>query len=274
MPINSISKPSALLLYVLMSLLLSGCEAIFNNIAFYPDKINVPNKDQLPIDIDEFYLKSEDEISIQCLWLPRPGSDKLIIYFHGNAGNVYHRLDTLQILRNIGVNVVGVSYRGYGKSEGSPSESGIFKDGQAVYQHVKKKGFTPGRIMIFGRSIGTTVAVNTAVDQPIAGLILVTPLTTGKAMARKGGFGILSFIAGNSFDNFGKINRIRTPLLIVHGTHDRVIPFEFGKQLYDQAKMPKQFIRIEDANHNDLQSTYGQQYWLGIMSFIRDIWKL
>lgn len=120
-----------------------------------------------------------------------------------------------------------------------------------------------------GRSIGTTVALNTAVEQPLGGVILVSPLTTGRAQAGAMGLGSFGSVAGNAFDNLSKVTRLRAPLLVIHGTADEVIPFRMGKAVFEKATVKKEFIKIEGAEHNNLQN-FGLQYWMPILNFVKN----
>jgi fermentation-respiration switch protein FrsA (DUF1100 family) len=249
---------------------ISGCKPIINHFAFYPDTTNVIATEKLPENVQEITITTEDQVNITSLYLPSEGSEKLLIYFHGNAGNIYHRLSDLQQLQSFGVNIIGVSYRGYGKSDGSPSEAGIYLDGKAVYQHaVERLGFSAGNIIILGRSIGSTAAVDLAQGKKLHGVILVTPLSNGKEQATASGLGMISAFAGESFDNLTKIENLKSPLLVIHGTDDYVVPFTMGKAIYDRANVKKAFIKVDGAGHNNLQEAYPDEYWQPIYEFIK-----
>lgn len=266
------SSVTLILLFIALFLFwvtMYGRDFIVNHLVFYPDTENVLAENRLPHGIEEFYLTTEDGVKIHSLYLPLTDSDKVLIYFHGNAGNIYHRISDLNRLRAFGINVVGVSYRGYGKSEGKPSEEGIYWDGQAVFNYVANEmGFSQNNIIIMGRSIGTAAAINTAQYRSIAGLILVTPLSSAKAQAEVMAMGMMVFLAGNAFDNLSKIENVKAPLLVVHGTNDQVIPYALGKQLFDRYRGDKRFIKIVGAGHNDIQYSHADIYWQSISDFI------
>ena len=257
---------------ILPGLAMFGCKPVINEFAFHPDTENVISASKLPDEIQEITISTADKVSITSLYLPSTKSDKLLIYFHGNAGNIYHRIPSLLQLHQFGINVIGVSYRGYGKSEGEPSEEGVYLDGKAVFRYaVEQLAFPKENIIILGRSIGTTVAINTAQNKQIGGVILITPLTNGKEQAEAAGLGAISLLAGSSFDNITKIGNIKSPLLVIHGTNDQVIPFSMGKEIFDRAKVKKKFVKIEGANHNNLHDDYGKKYWLPIIRFIKNV---
>ncbi|MDY6856775.1 MAG: alpha/beta hydrolase [Thermodesulfobacteriota bacterium] len=245
-----------------------GCKQAVNRMAFFPDNTDILSTEQLPENVQEIFIETEDWITIHSYFIPHRSSDKIILYFHGNAGNIGHRLPDLLRLSTFGVNVLGVSYRGYGKSQGKPSEEGIYIDGKASLNYATQRlGFSLHNVFLFGRSIGTTVAINTSQNLDIGGLILVTPLTSGKDHAHATGLGLVAFLAGNSFNNIKKIVNVSCPLLIIHGTQDKVVPFEMGKRMYNEAKTEKQFVQIEGAGHNNLSTVYKQRYWPPIYAF-------
>ncbi|MCF6323275.1 MAG: alpha/beta hydrolase [Gammaproteobacteria bacterium] len=247
----------------------SGCKSIVNYFAFHPDKVNVIAIENLPPSVKEITITTEDQVKITSLYLPSTGSKKLLIYFHGNAGNIYHRMPGLLHLQKIGFNIIGASYRGYGKSEGSPSEAGIYLDGKAVYQYaIEELDFSAENIIILGRSIGSTVAVDLAQNKKLHGLILVSPLSNGKEQAKASGLGLISAFAGDAFDNLTKIDNLNSPLLVIHGTQDRVVPFSMGEAIFNRAKTEKIFIKIDGAGHNDLQNAYSKEYWTPIFQFM------
>jgi fermentation-respiration switch protein FrsA (DUF1100 family) len=256
----------------LIGLFILGCKPIVNMLVFYPDNVNVIPTDKLPYGIQEITITTEDNIKITSLYLPSAESNKVLIYFHGNAGNIYHRIPSLLQIHDLGVNVIGVSYRGYGKSEGDASEDGIYLDGEAIYQYVTgHMGFSKENIILFGRSIGTTVAINIAQSKNVRGIILVTPLTSAKDHAKASGLGVMASLAGDSFDNITKIENIKSPLLVIHGTSDNIIPYSMGREIFDKAKVKKEFVKIDGADHNNLHDVYSQKYWPPIIQFINKI---
>jgi len=266
-------KISAVTVLIIFLLSLTACELLVNQLAFHPDNVNFLPVERFPNGMRELSIKTEDNVNITSLYLPSKDvsvhSEELVIYFHGNGGNVYHRTPSLLQLHKSGLNVLGVDYRGYGKSEGSPSEAGIYLDGKAALNYaVNELGFALKNIILIGRSIGTTVAIHTAQNQALKGLVLVAPLKSGKDQAETMGLGYLSFLAGDAFNNIDKILNIRAPLLIIHGTNDEVIPYQLGKDVFERATVEKQLITIEGGRHNNLHEDFADEYWLPIFRFI------
>lgn len=224
---------------------------------------------ELPYNVKEIYITTSDKKRLQCFYVENPSSDKLVIYFHGNAGNIYNRISELIRLSQSGANVLGVGYRGYGKSTGRPSERGIYKDGLAAISYaLDSLKYDLGRIFVFGRSLGTTVAIQIGSQSNPAGIILVTPLTTGKEYGKAHGFGVLSSLAGNAFNSLLACTSIRSPVLIIHGTDDEVIPFWMGKRIFETLHSPKRFIEISGGLHNSLEFNDPALYWSSIEDFI------
>lgn len=249
-----------------------NCRFLINKMAFFPDRFDVPSADHLPAGVEQIHIPTRDGQRLQCYWIPYKGGRRVLIYFHGNAGNIGHRLPDLMTLAQMNLNVLGVGYRGYGSSTGKPSEAGIYMDGRTALDYVMhEKGFDPDRIYVMGRSIGSTVAVDIAQHQLLAGVILVTPLTTARAVAKANGFGIFASLAGDAFNNSKKIGALRAPLLILHGTRDEVIPFGLGRELYHKAPWPKQFVAIENAGHNDIGMAAQGRYWKAIEHWLHAV---
>jgi hypothetical protein len=249
-----------------------GCRLLINQFSFFPDRSDIIDPRGLPPGVAEIFIDTDDGQRLQCYWLSRPESDRLLIYFHGNAGNIGHRIPELQTLAEMKLNVLGVGYRGYGRSTGSPSEEGIYRDGAAALRHARATlGFDLKRMILCGRSLGTTVAVELARNKPLHGVILVTPMTSGQEMGRRMGFGPFARLAGAAFDNLSKISSLQAPLFIVHGTGDEVVPFEMGQALFDAGPHPKRFRAIPGAGHNDLEITAAALYWGSIRDFVAQL---
>ena len=260
--------------YLFACLLLTACNPLVNFFAFHPDDSYILPSEALPPGTEGIFFEAEDGVRIQALHLHNPSSDTITIVFHGNAGNIYRRLNDYRRLRRLGTGVFAVSYRGYAKSEGSPSEAGIYRDGKAAFDYVTKvMGYPPSRIFIFGRSIGSTVATDLAQDKDIAGLILVSPLSSARDQASVMGLGFAAPLTGNAFENDKKIKRLKAPLVVIHGTQDRIIPIGMGRYVFDAAVSQKYFHEIEGAGHNDLSNRFAADYWTVISDFLKHTLK-
>lgn len=191
------------------------------------------------------------------------GDDRLIVYFHGNGGHIYGRIPQLLVMSEI-ANVFIFSYRGYGKSAGEPTEAGVYQDARAALRYARDTlGFAPAQTVLYGRSLGAAVAVEVARDRAHAALILISPFLSGRAMADHRGLGWVPGL-GRPFDSAGKLDALALPVLIVHGTHDWIVPFEQGRALYDLYSGRKDFKAVAGAGHNDLAAVAGDAYWAWI----------
>jgi fermentation-respiration switch protein FrsA (DUF1100 family) len=247
-----------------------SCESLFNAFAFHPNKKYILSQKELPANCIELSLKTADAVQIQALYFKHPNKKStLTMYFHGNAGNLYHRIEESQQLFAAGCDVLLLGYRGFGRSEGSVNEAGIYLDGQCLYDYaLTTLGYNPNNIILYGRSLGTTVAVHTAQNKNIKGLILITPLSTAEDFARSKNMGSFTSIAKNKFNSVDKLKNITCPILIIHGTHDEVIPYALGKKLYDAYEGKKSFVAIQNGHHNDLEYINTELYWKSVSDFI------
>ena len=253
-----------------MLITLSNC-GIRDKFTFYPDQESKIPEQNIPNYVTERSIRTRDNQNLQA-FLFRHNDNinrSLIIYFHGNAGNIYHRFDDATKLFDMNRNVLLVSYRGYSKSTGKPNEKGIYIDGESTVNYaIDSLGYDEKDITIFGRSLGTTVAIHISQNRNFNSLILVTPLTSGKEMATAMGLGFIRFIAGKSYNSIEKIKNIKSRILIIHGDKDEVIPYYMGKKLFDTFNGVKYIITIREGGHNDLQDVDSQLFWGGIEKFL------
>jgi len=254
-------------------LLLSGCrEWLVNRSAFFPDAgIQIDSK-QFAAPIETVYIQTEDGVRISGFLFPREGAERAVLFLHGNAGNASHRLPDAFRLWSMDANVLLLDYRGYGISEGRPSERGVNMDGKAGLEYLSQRtGLPMERIVLFGRSLGSAVAVDIARDRDLAGLILVSPISSGIDVARMQGLGWLSPLIGDPFNSVAKIAKVRTPVLVIHGDRDRVIPVHMGRRLYEAAPGEKEFHLIAGAEHNDLTDTAPGEFFRKVETFLRKV---
>lgn len=179
----------------LFLLFLSSCDVIVNKFSFFPDQITVVPEKSLPAHCRKVSIVTTDKIRLDALYFTaRDSSEKVVIYFHGNGGNIYHRMRECERLSAMGLNVLLVSYRGYAESEGSPSEKGVYIDGESAIQYAANElHYTLNNVVVVGRSLGTAVAIEVSQSKRISKLILITPLSSGGDMADVYGYGSLKF---------------------------------------------------------------------------------
>jgi pimeloyl-ACP methyl ester carboxylesterase len=193
----------------------------------------------------------------------------VLLWFHGNAGNLSHRYDMVRMLMQLPVEVFIIDYRGYGKSEGQPSEEGLYMDGAAAWEYLTvERGVPADRIIIFGKSLGGVVAVDIASKVSPAGIIVQSSFTSASDMAAL----VMPFLPGSllrtKMRSIDKIGAVRCPKLFIHSRTDDVVPFELGRRLFEAAPEPKQFYEVKGAHHNDTYIAGGRAYLGALREFI------
>ncbi len=253
--------------------LLLGSIGLFNWMvnffAFHPEPGNFIAPHLVEPSIQEIFFETSDGVQLQAFYVPRPDTDRVLLYLHGNAGNASMRLSDAVQLANLGTNVLLLSYRGYGKSKGSPSEAGVYLDGKSALEYLQAHlGFPLERTIILGRSLGSAVAIELAQGSSVAGLILVTPFSSGRDLARSMGLSWIAWVTGQPFNSLDKIRQVTAPILFIHGTDDHIVPQALGRKLYDQCGCPKEWKSVQGADHNDLVPIAGRQFWDWIQQFL------
>lgn len=239
---------------------------------FYPDKVVDLTPGRLGMKYEEVYFRTDDGLRLHGWFVPAEGAGATLVWFHGNAGNISHRVDNLKLFHDrLQVNVFLFDYREYGKSEGVVSEEGTYRDGEAALRYLAgRTDVDPRRIVLFGQSLGTAVAVELAARGARHPLILEAPFTSIVDMARRAfPFLPVSLLVRTRYDSIAKIERVAAPVLILHGDRDEMIPYRQGLRLFEAAKEPKEFFTIVGARHNDTHIAGGEPYLRALRSFIR-----
>ena len=197
--------------------------------------------------------RTADDLVLNGWYRAATGGRPTLVYFHGNAGNLGSRAELVLPYMEAGYGVLLAGYRGYGGNPGRPDEEGLYADGRAALAWLDDAGVPPDRTVLFGESLGTGVAVQIAVEHPIAGLILQAPFTSTVDVGEEAvPFLPVSLFVTHRFDNLSKITEIGAPLLLIHGEADEAVPIQFGRRLFEAAPEPKTAHYIPDAGHNDL----------------------
>ncbi len=253
---------------------------IEKGLIFHPDKGNDSiTPDAYGIEYDDVTFRTEDGLNLHGWFVPGKKSSPdvdlhTLLWFHGNAGNINHRLGNIKMLyERVPVNVFIIDYRQYGRSEGKISEKGTYIDAGAALAHLhSRKEINQEKIIFFGRSLGSAVAVELALKEKCRALILETPFTSilemGKTLYP---FLPVSLLLKTKYDSLSKIRNIKVPILIMHGDKDDLVPFEHGKRLYDIANEPKEFYTIPGAGHNDTHIVGGDEYFDVIRNFVKKL---
>jgi fermentation-respiration switch protein FrsA (DUF1100 family) len=193
-----------------------------------------------------------------------------LLWLHGNAGNITNRYDVIRNLMELPVAVFIIDYRGYGRSEGSPSEQGLYTDARAAWDYLTgTRNISARNIVIFGDSLGGAVAIDLATKVDSAGLIAQSSFTSISDMAAQLMPLFPRFILRTKMDSINKIERVRCPKLFIHSPNDEIVPYRFGRRLFNAASEPKQFYEVAGASHNATDLVGGRAYYDAIGNFIR-----
>lgn len=226
-----------------------ACE---KSLIYFPTRF--PNGDWgLPDSVREVSFRSSDGETIVAWWFESDKPKGTILFSHWNGGDITIRASFVGQLRREGFSVLLYDYRGYGKSSGSPDEKGLYLDAVAAYDYLRDVlNFQPGKIILLGESLGSAVSVELAKRREVAGLVLLSPFTKFGEMAWRTLPIPVGWALKSRYDSIGKIRNIHTPLAIVHGDRDTLVPIEMGQELYDAHPGTKSFYQVKGAGHNDL----------------------
>ncbi|MDP7557144.1 MAG: alpha/beta hydrolase [Nitrospinaceae bacterium] len=260
------------LFLALYGVFLVSCE---RRIIYHPHKYPEGNwnSSSSSVSREDVHFTASDGVRLHGWYIPSAGAKATLLWFHGNAGNITHRLGNIEMLKPLNLNIFIFDYRGYGKSEGEPDEKGIYSDSQAAYDWlVKVKNILPGEIILFGRSLGGICAVEVASGNPAAGLILESVFPSAGKMAEKI-FPVLPLGGAikSRFDAISKVPDLKLPKLFIHGTQDEIVPYKLGRELFSVAADPKEFYDIQGAGHNDTFLIGGAGYFNALGQFIKKV---
>ncbi|MBM3803938.1 MAG: alpha/beta hydrolase [Acidimicrobiia bacterium] len=215
--------------------------------------------------LQELELRSADGVRINGWYWPgvRPEN---VLMLHGNAGHRGHRLDWARGFHELGFGVLLLDYRGYGGSDGSPTEEGLYLDAEAAVAWLRRR---PGGMIYLGESLGSGPAIELALRHPPAALILHAPLASAVDVGRAAyPYLPVSWLLKDRYENDRKIGKVASPILVIHGERDSVVPLEQGRRLFDLSPGPKEWLSVPKAGHNDLAYTGGERYWSAIRAFL------
>ncbi|HWP65539.1 MAG TPA: alpha/beta hydrolase [Candidatus Limnocylindria bacterium] len=220
---------------------------VLERLIFFPDPVMPP----APPGVVDRFITTADGVRIHAWWAPPPSRGPTLLWSHGNAGNVGNRAAILMALVARRLGVLAYDYRGYGRSEGTPDETGVYRDSEAAYDEVRALGVPAERIVCFGESLGGAVSIRLATVRPVAGVAVVATFPSLRDVARVH-YGVAGAAIGGRFDMRQRLARLAVPLLVAHGDEDEIVPYELGQRLYEAAPGPKRFVRVPGATHNDV----------------------
>lgn len=235
---------------------------------FYPiKKIEFTPRD-INLSFEDVYIKTADNLLINGWFIPNNKARYTLLFFHGNAGNIGHRLDKISLLQGIGLNIFIVDYRGYGRSAGRPSEWGFYLDAEAAYNYLLNTRMTSSdQIILYGESIGTGVVIKLASESKVKAIILEGAFSCGRDIAKRIYPFLPSFLFSNKFNSLEKIKKVKAVKLFLHSKDDDIIPLALSKKLFGRSLEPKFFVEL-NGDHNTAFLDSKDEYLSAIAYFI------
>lgn len=249
---------------IVVSLLLLNIWMYFQqpNMIFYPIRELYQTPADWGFDHEDVIFNTADDVQLHGWYIPHKQSEHVLLFFRGNAGNISHRRDSIEIFHRLGLNIFIIDYRGYGKSKGRPGEQGLYQDADAAWHYLtEEKGFSANQVIIFGRSLGGAVAANLASGVQSHGLILESTFSSAQDFARSV-FPVLSRLVFMRYDfnTAEKIQRVHCPVLVLHSPDDEIMPFHLGEKVFQLAHQPKHFVPMKgDHNYGFIRSQPGYE---------------
>ena len=236
---------------------------------YHPTRELTQTPESLHLEYEDVWMKASDGVKIHGWFMPAENSRGALLMCHGNAGNVSHRVESAALYQRMGLDVLVFDYRGYGQSEGSPSEKGTYADAEAAWDYLTvQRGIRPDRIVILGRSLGGAIASHLAIDHTPAALVLESAFSSvGDMGASLYPYLPVRLLSRYRYDTADYVSRVSCPVLVMHGPGDEIVPFELGKKIFAAAKEPKQFAELA-GGHNDGQFATGQAYVQTLDAFV------
>lgn len=211
-------------------------------------------------------LQTEDGLALTAWYAPARGHAATLLYLHGNGGHIGHRALKVRPYLDAGFGVLLLSYRGYGPNPGAPTEAGLYADGRAALASLESSGVAADRIVLYGESLGSGVAIELAAHTSVGAVLLEAPFTSiADVAAYHYPFLPARWLVRDRYDSASKIAKVRAPLLVLHGAKDRIVPERFGRALFEAASEPKEFRPFPEGSHNDLYDHGAAEATIGFL---------
>jgi fermentation-respiration switch protein FrsA (DUF1100 family) len=239
------------------------------NFLYHPDKNNYLRGEKLNTDIKEISVPSTDGVTLKAWFYKNPQNKYTVLFLHGNAGELGNRIYKLNELKNLNLNYLIISWRGFSGNKGSPTEQGLYSDARSALEWLEKNNISKNKIILYGESLGTGVAVEVSQNQKFAGIILESPYTSVVDAAKiYYPYLPVDLILKDKYLSLKKIENINSPILIMHGGADRIIPVAMGKKLFDEIQSKKYGYFPQFDRH---MMTYNSELKLELQKFIKTL---
>jgi fermentation-respiration switch protein FrsA (DUF1100 family) len=241
-------------------------------LVFFPDRAIAADPERAGMPFEDVFFNAGDGVRLHGWFVPSAETDMVVLFFHGNAGNISHRLESIRIFHDLGLSVFIIDYRGYGRSGGSVDEAGTYADARAARSYlVEDRNVAPENIVYFGRSLGGAVAVELAAEHEPRGMILESCFPSlADVGARAYPLLPVRRLLTIRYDSTGRIPGIACPKLVIHSRDDEIVPFELGRRLYELAGEPKTLLDIR-GDHNAGFIESGSMYVDGLSGFFESL---
>ena len=248
-----------------------------SSLIYYP---NMPGRDlvatpeTINLSYQDIEFVTDDNIKLHGWFIPGKNAKATVLFFHGNAGNISHRLESIEIFHRLELNVFIFDYRGYGQSEGKITEKGTYRDAEAAWRYLNNTlGISEKQIIIFGRSLGASIASWLASKHTPAALIIESGFTSVPSMGQRFyPFLPIRWLTHFKYDTKQYVNKLSSPVLVAHSKNDEIIPYDEGREIFAAAPEPKHFLEMR-GGHNDGFMVSGSTYIEGLRSFINGALK-
>jgi len=252
--------------YIALAIFLTLFQA---RLIYYPARIIEMTPAAIGLDFENIDFPAADGTKLNGWFIPAENNIGVLLFCHGNAGNISHRLESIRIFHDLGLSVFIFDYRGYGNSGGEPSEKGTYLDVEAAWRYLtESRTIEPSRIVAFGRSLGGSIAAYIAREKNPGALILESAMTSVSDVAAKiYPFLPVRLLTRFKYNTIDYVKDINCPVLIIHSPDDEVIPYENGQRLFAAANEPKRFLELT-GGHNEGFMITGERYTGGLFDFI------
>ena len=242
-------------IFIFLAVLTAGFFALVRYLetagVFFPSRVMPVDPSVIDLPWEDIYFKSKDNVTLNGWFFKCLNAKSTLLFAHGNAGNMSDRLFKIRFFYNLGLNVFIFDYRGYGKSEGKPSEAGIYLDAQGAYDYLQSRSdVSLENIIFYGASLGGAVVIDLATHRKVTLLVVEASITNAQDMARIHYPFVPTFFLSLKFDSIGKVKQLSVPKLFIHSPEDQVVPYWVGQKLFESAGEPKEFLIIH-GGHND-----------------------
>ena len=248
--------------------------ALQDRLVYFPTRELEATPRTLGVEYEDVWLRTEDGVRLHGWFVATPAARATVLFFHGNGGNISHRLGRIGIFRQLGLNVLLFDYRGYGRSDGAPSEQGTYRDARAAWRYLTEtRGLSPSTIILYGESLGGAVATHLAAAQAPRAVVVESSFSSMVDLgAEVYPWLPVRWISRYVYPSARNLARIHAPVLIIHSRDDEIIPFRHGQALFAAAHEPKEFLEIR-GGHNEGPLASGAHYLRGLEGFLGSVFE-